>query len=420
MRRHIGWMVLVCGGGALAGTVGPADFAWRFPVESVLRSGEVYRIEVPAEVYGRAEAFPADVRFFDDAGRAWPFFLEPDRPEDVVRDVVAERLNDAWVDAPEPYHRVDLAVQGAAGGARMRHNRVEVDTSGTDFLRKVEAYGSDDQQTWALLGRGFIMEMMRPRLFRERVLAYPESDYPFIQVRVYPNTRNALEEFAVGSVALQRLEAEPVTTRSLGYRMMETPVSEQRVGRQTVLLDLGHTGVPFNRVQVQGRGDYVRRVEVWTRDDAAGEWRFAGAGDVHRIGASIKDEVIAGARARFIRIDLHHDEDPPLVIDTLAVVAHRPYLVVEAASDGPASLYTGSEWVEPARFDAARRLGTSAARANAVLGEGVENAGHRPAGWGRWGGFAATVSVGLASLAVLWVIVRMVRRTVAEPPEAGG
>jgi hypothetical protein len=419
--RSLAFVLLVCGGTAWADTVGPADFAWRFPVEGPVRSGAVYRIEIPAEVYGRAEAFPADLRFFDDEGRAWPFFLEPDRPEERVHTVAATRLNDAWVDAPEPYHRVDLAVPHASGVARARHNRVEVDTSGTDFLRKIEAYGSDDQQTWALLGRGFIMEMMRPRLFRERVLAYPESDYPFIQVRVYPNTRNALEEFAVGSVELQRRETEQVAVRSLGYRMLETPAEELRAGRQSVVLDLGYDGVPFTRVRVQGRGDYVRRVEVWTRDDAAAEWRFAGAGDVHRIGASVKDEVAASARARFIRIDLHHDDDPPLEIESVAVEASRPYLVVEAVSDESVALYTGSAWVEPARFDAARRLGAQGAGwLAAVLGPGEENAGHRPAGWGRWGGTVAALAVGVASLAVLWVIVRMVRRTVAEPPEAGG
>ena len=408
MKRWV-WLCVGLVVGAASGAT-PSDFAWRYPVMENTVAARLYRVEIPVDLYGRAEQFPRDVRLFDETGRQWPLYVEPPPGPGAAQTIKADVINRAWVEEPDRYLRVDVRM--AEGATRPRHNQVVLHTTGAEFIRRVEVFGSEKQTEWALLGKGYLLNGREPRPIAEDTIHYAESDYPWLQVRVYPNARQALETFEVGMIEARWFTRQDAARRVLPHELAETPREDWLATAQTLVLDLGHERVPADAVRLSGRGEYVRRVVVASRNRDDEPWRHAGVGDVHRIGESLKDEVAIRAAARYLKVDVYHDDDPPLTIERIDVLAARPYLVFEAQHGGPAALYVGSATVEGAQYDLARRSeGRDAAVwPEVTLGEAEANPAYRATGYGRWGRVLAVAAVGVASLAVIAVMVGMFRR----------
>ena len=69
-------------------------------------------------------------------------------------------------------------------------------------------YGSENQSDWGLLGAGYLVDHSRVRVCN-KTLQYPVSTFPFLQVRVYPNARNASEPLSVSGLAIANTVEKP-------------------------------------------------------------------------------------------------------------------------------------------------------------------------------------------------------------------
>ncbi len=317
-----------------------ASFEWMRPIIGDVQTGRIFRVAIPPDVYAQCDSFPHDIRIFDDRNAQWPFFLQS-RPPKLAHTVLsAESVNAAWVEGNERYFRIDLAVERQADALRTRHGRVSVHSTGQDYVRRVEIYGSDDQTAWGLLGKGYLVSVHDPRRIEENAVDYPESDFPHLQVRVYPNTRDARETFDIIRVLLQIERTEEIPTYRLHAQTIPTPSSDLVDEAQVLVLDLGYEHHPVEAVRLQASGgDYMRHVVIHTRDHADAPWRFGGAGDIHRIGSSVKDEIPVRREGRYIKCEIYHYDDAPLTLDVIEAHAIRDYLIIEAQSDRPSVLY---------------------------------------------------------------------------------
>ena len=418
MNALIRRMILVAwAAGVPAGSlaVGVGECEWMRPLDGAVVVGQIYRIEVPPDVMGRSHRFPTDMRIIDAEGRQWPFYLESMEERTVYQSIATESINQAWVEGAEPYARVDLHIKDPpTGHPRYRHSQVTMRTTGRDFIRRVEVLGSDDQVSWASLGKGFLIEVREPRPISESTVYYPVSDYPFVQIRVYPNARNANERFTVNNPGLFMDVTAERPGRPVALKQLETPKADRVADANVVLVDLQHDHQPVRYVRLRGgRGDYFRRVVIYVRNDEKGAWRYAGSGDIHRIGSSVKDQVRVNVSGRFLKCELYHYDDAPLELESIEVVSARPFLLVEALHDRPAVLYYGSPFVDSPRYDLQARLAQQAAPVQDTLslGEPLRNPAAKRQGYGSWGPWLAGAAIGLASLAIILVIVRMFKRT---------
>jgi len=413
MSRHH-WLLVFWSLTGFVDAAESSDFEWKRPVEAPSVSGRWYRMEVPSDVFSRAYAFPDDLRVMDEEGRQWPFFVESPPARTYARDVAADVLNRAWVEGEDSYLRFDFRIGPSAfGQPRQGHNQVHLKTSGSEFIRRVEVYGSDDQQTWALLGKGYLLSVGQPRPMLEDRIQYTWSDYPHVQVRIYPHVRNALETFSCDRATISVLTDQELPRRVIPHRVVTVGEADVTPNAQTVIADLEFNHLPLTSVRFRaGAGDYFRRVVVSLRDDAKEPWRLAGAGDVYRIGNSVKDEVSMTSRGRFVKCDVYHFDDAPLSIESLDVVAERTTLIVEALTDANAALYYGGEFVDAPRFDLKQRVAQQPDKPffPASFGAAVVNPRFEKTGYGSWGRPLALAAVAVSSLLVLWVIVRMFKR----------
>ncbi len=413
--------ICVALGGVTIAAAASGPFAWKRPLLGTSEPRTLYRITIPSDVYDRCHQFPHDVRIFDHEGRPWPHDVRGARPQPAPQEWPLAVLNRTWFEArPDrpAYYRLDVRMEPAPDGSRRRHNRIRLTTPGNDFVRRVEIWGAETPGEWGLLGAGYVVRHRQPRR-DEEIITYPEANYPYLQIRVYPNIRDALETVTVDRV---RVLTQPPAPAQVTYVLEANalPVSsrDDRDEAQVKILDLGYQNHPVAsfRFDVTDR-EFVRRVRLASRDDPGDPWRAVTVADLFRLGDRDQLTVRTTGRGRFWKIQIDHHDDPPLLIRSVTAHAPREEWLVEARSAGPAALYYGSAQTGAPRYDLAERVTRSelavADLPRLALGPATANPAYRADWFQSLQPWLVPVAVALASIVVIYVTIQMLRRPLA-------
>ncbi len=398
---------------------GPDAFEWYRALEAPFESGAMYRVNVTADLYDLCRQFPHDLRIIDGAGVQWPFFRRRPKPRTASPPHPVEIVNRAWFagdDSTPAYYRLDLRVQPTADGERRLHNRIELKTPGHDFIRRVEVFGAETPGEWGLLGAGYLVRHRAPRR-DENMVTYSAADYPELQIRVYPNVRNALEEVTVQDVHVRSAPSlSAQLTRVIAHERLPTPRAELDPNAQIEICDAGYQRHPVAHVTFQVEdGAFLRRTRLYTRDTMQEKWRPAGSGDLYRLGGRAQLQIEANGAGRNWKIHIDHYDNQPLTIHRIDLHAPRVELLVEALSTGPVALYYGSDRVNPPRYDLearwARQQIDVAGLPLLTLGPRQANPGYRRHPMQPLLPWLIPLAVAMASTVVVVVIFRMWKQT---------
>lgn len=396
----------------------PREFAWHLPLHDSPEPLAYAGIPLPRDVRAHSLHFPNDLRILDDTGTAWPFFLhKPEPAPSVPEPLPARRLNELHVEGPGGYRQLDLLLEEP----RRPHTRLHLDTTGTDFVRRVEVLASDDRQTWGLIATGYLIRTDTPARIRETTLRYPPNTLPHLRIRIYPNTRNASETFTITAARPEHLPpaSQPELTEHPLTRL-PAPNTAPEPGIQQLHLDLGLPRQPFQSIELTATGrDHLRRVNVYTRNEPGDPWQPCGGGDIYRIGSLTQTRLPVRGQGRYLRLDILNRDDPPLDIDTLRVLHRTETLITQVpANPGTPALYFGSETAAAPRYDLQsrwNRLSPPPPLHTLQPGDLQPNPAHRPP---LSPGLLNTLSlllVAATSALVLWIIYRMM--TNSPPPQ---
>jgi len=390
-------------------------FRWRQRLRAGVQAPGLYKVKLTNPVYDGCRQFPDDLRVLDTRGVQWPWFLWVPREKRTVQTLPVEALNAMEVQVPARYVRRDLRVApDPRSGQRLAHDRVEIRSSGDGFIRRVEVYGSEDGDTWGLLGEGYLLRHARDVKAENRVVRYGRTELPRLELRVFPNARDADETFRIHHVDVQRVTVAAGERETVAL----TPVSPGPEGEekdaQMLLFDTGAENRPVDRIEIHAaEEEFVRPVRVYGRNGGTNEWRRVADGAIHRLGRQEKRAIdLAGCAFRFLKVAVYHYDDQPLTGVRLDAEAVPRYVVFEALADDTASFYYGADRVERPRYDLRRRKNENDLKQARLVGLGkrVPNPRYRGAGWGPWGAWLAALAVGAVSLVVIWVILGMMRR----------
>ena len=400
--------------GTLALAAAPRDFENVAPIQGELEQGEFYRIRIPGEVYAHCHDFPDDIRIFDVDGRQLPFFLWRSSDFDRTDEIETNLLNRSRAEGDIGYWRQDLRVEPRSDGVRPRHNRLIVQSTGREFIRRVEVFGSEQGEDWSLLADGFLVRMRRPTAIDNHTINYPESDFPRIQLRVYPSAMEALETFEIQRIELARSTRADIVYDWVSVTEIEPLPRDLNEDAQVIVLDAGYRRVPIEKLIFDvEQTEYARAVRVHGRNSQGDDWRHLVSAEIHSLSGSPSNEVsFRGSRNRYLKVEVYHYDDQPLSLRGIRAAGSARNLVFEACSTNAPALYYGSGFARPPRYDLRRRLADVdiAGLAPIVLGESTANSAYRPHGFGRWGPWLAGILVAIASLAVVAVIVDMIKR----------
>jgi hypothetical protein len=335
--------------------------------------------------------------------------------------VRVEMLNRSMVEGPERYLRQDLHLLQDEGrrGQRPRHDRISLNTSGGNFIRRVEVYGSENQYDWAKLGVGYLIDQEQGQKVFSRTVIYSTSDFPFLQVRIYPNARDATEDLSLLSASVTFGQYTDGETDSQALRMSDSPPGERIPdGATAVILDMGARNRPVSRLilQPEARAEFVRPVKVYGRNYESNTWRWVADGSIHQVETQRRISIdLNEVPYRYFKAEIYNYDDKPIAISSAAAECVPRYLVFEAG-EGQAFVYSGSS-LGPPKYDLQRR--TDADRIKALkkvrLGDPEPNPNRIPPRWiESWGRVLSIAAVGAVSALVIAVILSMVRRQAKE------
>ena len=388
-------------------------FAWRQAIAAGDETGVLYRIRTPREVFDGCRSFPSDLRILDDSARQWPFYVFIPEGKTVTETVPAKTVNASLMEKKERYIRQDLVIPaGAETGKRREHNQVIVRTPGSDFVRRVEVFGSENQKDWGLLGAGYLVDHSRDVRICNKTVRYPVSTFPFLQVRVYPNAQNAAEPLAVEAVLVANSVDEPGEVEDVPLRKAEVPKKDLKNGCQVAVFDVEAKNRPVDRLVIKAEDrEYARSLRVFGRNDETNTWRWVADAETHKLGESTQDTLsLKGFAFRFLKVELFNYDDKPLHDLSVKAQAVPRYLVMESQGGG-AALYSGAMEVDAPQYDLRRRRGDEESAAPILrLRDRADNQLQKTSGFGRYGPWLAAGAVGLVSLLVIRIIVRMMKK----------
>ncbi|HJZ69613.1 MAG TPA: DUF3999 family protein [Blastocatellia bacterium] len=356
---------------------------WPFFVEVTprARATGLYDLVVPLEVMDKSREDLADLRLYSPQGREIPYALRIRSDIDDKRDVVARVFNEARVGSTTEMS-VDL------GDSPGEHNEVEIETSGSNFRRRVEVQGSDSAKDWRTLKTGdviFSFEAQNKTVESKRI-SYPASRFRYLRVRVSSDelTDKQAPVITEVKVAMARREKGELTTWAVsvpGHQLLRNQGSPA----SSWTIDLG-ARVPCDRLALEiDNESFSRPFEIESVEDPQ-NMRFVAAGELtRRIGEERKPLVVAFENevyARKLRLVITDYSNELLSITAIKAGAPARQIVFELKESEaqPLRLYFGNSKAIVPHYDFERELPTKLAAqpVRSEVGSITENPDFKP------------------------------------------
>lgn len=335
---------------------------WPYFVDVAANTGinapGIYDIVVPLEVLDKARPDLADLRLFDSNGREIPYALRIRREFDDRREIAARVFNRVLVGSSSSEVSVDL------GEFRGEHNEVEIQTSGTNFRRRVDVEGSDSGKEWRTLEtRGVLLSFeAQNRAVASSRVTYPTSRYRLLRVRVHRDelTDNKAPEITgVKVVMAVRAKGELATWGVYvpPYQLLRN----QGAPASQWTIDLG-ARAPCDRLSLEIADDsFSRPFYLESVDDPENVHLIASGVLTRRIGEEAKPLVITfdeEIHARKLRLMVTDHSNPTLSITSIQASAPARQLVYELkeAPGQPLRLFFGNPKMGAPHYDFEKEL----------------------------------------------------------------
>ncbi len=251
-------------------------------------------------------------------------------------------------------------------GTKTLKNRIKIDTSGTNFRRKVRLEGSDNGETWAIIRDGAFLFRVQAAAgerdsFDKALVEFPNNDHRYLKITVFPGSDDP-EVIEIREVHASREVVIPPETAEVP---VVSAATEEKDHVSEIVLDLGSINLPLNDISldfadsdffrhltIDGRNQEKRTIKHKVKDAKDLErtvpepWARIGNGTVFRFsGSQGKEESLKlplRANYRYIRIRINNFDDPPLRF-TGARVSRLVYFVsFPFKKDEKYALYAGN------------------------------------------------------------------------------
>jgi hypothetical protein len=333
-----------------AAGAGPGGYPYARPILGDMTPGRIYRLAIPDAVYMGSRRFPYDLQIVDELGERWPLslWMPPSSSEYQPRSVqVLEQLI-----SPEKANvrRLRVLVQDEKNRHAPRHNRLTLFTAGTHFVRRVEVQGSRDQKQWEHVGAGYLINYPRGVSVSRRTIHYPEIEWPFLDIHVYPDTRQPADRPEVFQVEAGWERETGPEYEDVPMERLDLAPADEGSAIQVILADSGVLHRPIDRLELAVREKFFRKaVRVFGSNAEPPDWRWAADGEIHRMPDHESLTIpLENFSARFVKLEiLSYEEDPPLTITGVRAGAVPRFLLVEAGPGRHPQLLYGSDRVTP-------------------------------------------------------------------------
>ena len=313
-------------------------------IEGLFVKGERGRINLSNEVYNKCLNFPEDIIVSGADGSRWPSHIYQSLAFQEYPSLVPTVADSMFINTGEvAYLEFDLILP-KNGTAPFIHNGLEIETSGSQFQRKIMVYAGAFKEKSECIGQGYLVRFENQATRENRYVYYSDSELKKIHFRIYADKENVKETFELKSVRIFRIPSLLKTKTVVHADTKSVPENEESDLAQTYMFDLKQKGRAVEEVHIHTDEveDYVRSVDVYGRDQESDDWQLVGNGEVHVVHGSEVSSIQIISRYRYLKIHVYYGEEMPLGIRYIELKAIPDYLVFEAESDGSAKVFFGS------------------------------------------------------------------------------
>jgi hypothetical protein len=357
--------------------------SWPYSIEiNTSGAAGMFQTIVPFVVLDKANEDLSDLRIYDGNGQEIPYAIRTLKESNARQAIGANIFNHAILGSSSEVS-LDL------GENHSSHNEIEIDTSGTNFRRRVVVEGSDSGGDWRTLSQDNLIFSFRDQnsYVNSNRVAYPLSRYRYLRVRVNqdelsddvpPEITGARVMMAVHEQGLLSTWSVPVPYRELRRNDNGAPASAWNI-------DLGAL-VPCDRLTLEIFDEsFSRHFELETLDDPQNIRQIAAGDLVRRIDSERKPLTIffdREERVRKLRLVVNDYSNPPLEINGIDASAPARQLVFELKGSPrqPLRLFFGSRKITAPHYDFEKNLADKlkGEPAVATFGNVVSNASYTP------------------------------------------
>lgn len=341
----------------------------------------LYDLVVPFEAMDKSREDLADLRLYSAQGREIPYALRIRRDVDEKREVGGSVFNQARIGSAS---EASLDLGESAG----EHNAVEIETSGSNFRRRVEVEGGDSTKEWRMLRTGDVIFSFEAqnKAVESSMVSYPASRYRYLRVRVLADELSDKQAPAITGVKVMMAVREKGELTS-----WSVPVPSHQFMRNqgspasAWVIDLG-ARVPCDRLALEVNDDsFSRPFQVEDVDDPQ-NIRFVASGELtRRVGEARGPLVVTFEKevyARKLRLLITDFSNTTLSIASIRPGAPERQLVFELKETAaqPLRLYFGDPKSAAPHYDFEKdlqsKLSTQPTRCE--VGAITENPSYKP------------------------------------------
>jgi len=184
------------------------------------------------------------------------------------------------------------------------------------------------------------------------VISYPDTDYRYIRITVWDD----------GGNQLLNLGADIYIIEDTAGEIREIPsvieAKTEKSDKTEFVIDLSHKNTPSTSIGFEiTEANFKRLVTIYASNtNEAGSYREVGGGTIYSINTptySIDNEILqySVTRARYLKITIENNNDPPLSIDAVTVVGVPEKITFYAEANSSYYLYFRNSNVSPPSYD---------------------------------------------------------------------
>lgn len=356
----------------LIGSMAHADFKltdWpHFKEIGPLNKEGYIEVTIDKEVYKQTMDKLEDLRIIDEKKNEIPFKLLVERSSTKETAYSPKLFNLSFIPGSHSLFMLDLGEQG------FFNNRLTIDTSSTNFSRKVEIEGSDDRKVWyKVKSEGYIFDVSEEYKTRHTTLNYPENRYRYLKVIIWDYNEKPLK---ITGAQLYRRVVKKAKEVLLTTKIIERKEDPELKATQ-LYLDFGSKGQPSHRIEIISPDkNYHRRIEIAGSNDRE-EWFSLGSGyifnyDTEKFKAKDIDTNYQEGQYQFLRITIFNYDNRPIDINNIKAYGIPRRIFYHYDPTHRYFLYYGNQEAKAPRYDIEQLLPHLTTKGLAVLTLGKE------------------------------------------------
>ena len=367
---------LAGGVGVLAAEEDLSQWSHRINVEVATLPGKgLLELALTPEVLNTARADLADLRLRGPGGEVVPYVVRLDRgtTEQPVAYSPIRLYNATFESHKQSSITVDF-------GSRAARTRVDVDTPGTNFRRRVTVEASADGETWQTLVKtawlfriGYDTDYHKGT-YNKSEISLPDNDFRYLRVTVF-NAPDDPEQVVIREVKAWRdKRTVPAMVEVPTHAVTVTP--QLKIKATEIEIDLGYVNLPLAELTLDfADAAFVRRVEVLGRDrstriveepvenatprrrEIEEPWTMLRVDSIHRLPGMDGQETSTNLHLpltgtyRYLLLRIYDGDDAPLKFNGVTVRRLQQHLNFAATKAGVYQLYLGNAKAVPPRYD---------------------------------------------------------------------